>query len=291
METKTNFGTVGAPKWKQVVINGIPGIIIGSAGIAYANAVAADASSESTGDETADENGGVAGETAGFASSVTDGMSFAEAFDAARAEVGPGGVFEWHGNIYSTYTSHEWASMDDAARSEYADSIHWDGPTHEYVPQSHHHASHAQSHHENAHQAAAAPHQQAQEPQNEEDDIDDDDIQVEIIGVEHQNIDGEHDSIVGTASVNGQSVFYIDIDGQDDEFEQLVLDTNENHQLDNTDAAIDISSQHLSVSEFQQMAQAQHQEPSPSQEEPSNYYAENEDLPDYVNDADPGALG
>jgi hypothetical protein len=35
---------------------------------------------------------------------ISDGLSFAEAFDQARAEVGPGGVFYWHGGIYNTFS-------------------------------------------------------------------------------------------------------------------------------------------------------------------------------------------
>ena len=45
------------------------------------------------------------------ASSVSDEMSFSEAFAAAREEVGPGGVFEWNGNVYNTYYADEWENM------------------------------------------------------------------------------------------------------------------------------------------------------------------------------------
>ena len=38
-------------------------------------------------------------------------MTFAEAFQSARAQVGPGGVFEWHGGVYGTYTADEWNAM------------------------------------------------------------------------------------------------------------------------------------------------------------------------------------
>lgn len=67
---------------------------------------------------------------------------FSAAFGAARVEVGPGGVFEWHGNLYGTYTADEWNSMDSNARNEYAESIHWDGPSHEYVAASTSHSAH-----------------------------------------------------------------------------------------------------------------------------------------------------
>lgn len=43
---------------------------------------------------------------------VNDDMSFKDAFAIARNEVGSGGVFEWHGKTYSTYTHDEWQNMD-----------------------------------------------------------------------------------------------------------------------------------------------------------------------------------
>lgn len=61
------------------------------------------------------------------AQGVNEGMSFSEAFDAARAEVGPGGVFEWHGNIYSTYIEEEWDTMPQAERDEYGSHFSWNG--------------------------------------------------------------------------------------------------------------------------------------------------------------------
>lgn len=65
--------------------------------------------------------------------------------------------------------------------------------------------------------------------------------------MEHTNIDGEHDSIIGSASVNGQAVYFIDVDGQDNEFELMVTDANGNQQIDEGEV-VDISDQHMSVS-------------------------------------------
>lgn len=58
---------------------------------------------------------------------VNDGMSFGEAFAAARAEVGAGGAFEWRGGIYGTYTENEWNSMSPAERAEYGSHFDWGG--------------------------------------------------------------------------------------------------------------------------------------------------------------------
>ena len=41
---------------------------------------------------------------------VSDEMSFGEAFASARAELGPGGVFQWNGEVYHTFYASE---LDD----------------------------------------------------------------------------------------------------------------------------------------------------------------------------------
>ncbi|MBK8624021.1 MAG: hypothetical protein IPN86_00130 [Saprospiraceae bacterium] len=58
-----------------------------------------------------------------YAEGVTDSMSFGEAFKAARAEVGAGGIFEWRGNLYNTYIKSEWDSMDKSEHAAFLASI------------------------------------------------------------------------------------------------------------------------------------------------------------------------
>ena len=50
---------------------------------------------------------------------VSDSMSFSEAFAAARAEVGPGGSFTWHGKVYGTYYKNEWDSMSSQEQRDF----------------------------------------------------------------------------------------------------------------------------------------------------------------------------
>lgn len=50
-------------------------------------------------------------------------LSFSEAFAQARAEVGPGGVFYWHGGLYNTYYVDEWNAMTPAERAEFAQQV------------------------------------------------------------------------------------------------------------------------------------------------------------------------
>ena len=58
-----------------------------------------------------------------FAENITEDMSFNDAFAIARHEVGPGGVFEWHGKLYNTYYENEWNSMDSSEIEQFAQSV------------------------------------------------------------------------------------------------------------------------------------------------------------------------
>ncbi|MBQ6155528.1 MAG: hypothetical protein IJK22_02900 [Bacteroidales bacterium] len=57
------------------------------------------------------------------ASCVTDGMTFNEAFAAAREEVGPGGIFYYHGHAHGTYYESEWNSMTQDEKEEYWSAV------------------------------------------------------------------------------------------------------------------------------------------------------------------------
>lgn len=280
MEEKKQGSTTDTRKWKKVTIGGISCIALGTAGTLFAKSMPLSGSTEETNSENTNE---ATNTTAQIATHITDSMTFTEAYNAAREEVGAGGVFEWHGNLYSTYTTAEWNNMDAAARGEFAESIRWDGPSHEYVTSSQNQEAHSThtSHTAEVHHADT----NAQNPNKDEEETPD----VEIIGIEHANIDGEHNSIIGTANINGQSVYFIDVDGEDNEFELMVSDTNGNNQIDDGEVT-DISDQHMSVSHFEQLAQAEQPSHNSEPETPVQYYANNEDLPDYVNDADPGTL-
>ena len=55
--------------------------------------------------------------------SVTDNMSFGEAFAAARHELGKGGIFEWQGNSYNTYYKEEWEALGMSEKNTYCDAL------------------------------------------------------------------------------------------------------------------------------------------------------------------------
>ncbi|GAB4016087.1 hypothetical protein GCM10028808_43420 [Spirosoma migulaei] len=54
---------------------------------------------------------------------TTDNMTFEQAFETAREEVGMGGVFSWHGHWYNTFEKEEWGSLSLAQRQEYTENI------------------------------------------------------------------------------------------------------------------------------------------------------------------------
>ncbi len=54
---------------------------------------------------------------------VGDNLSFDEAFQAARTQTGPGGIFVWHGQVYNTYQKEEWTGLALAQRQEFLTDV------------------------------------------------------------------------------------------------------------------------------------------------------------------------
>lgn len=284
----TNETTTGTPqkdslKWKEVTIGGISGILLGGAGSLAATAATLN-NSDDVVDENAEENNenqteeNVATEESAqvvahgnVASGVNDNMSFNEAFAAARSEVGAGGCFVWHGNVYGTYYASEWNAMSPAQRDEFVSQTTGVDTSHSHATYAHHSTSshtHTEQH--------VTP--EKEEPSEE-------DMAVEILGVEQVQHEDGSVSNIGAASINGQAVYFIDVDGEDGEFELMATDINANGSLEENEIT-DISDQHMQVSQFQELAQASGNG-SGSGNEVEEYYASNDNLPDYVNDADP----
>ncbi len=122
---KTNTKNAGkTPKeslWKNVLVGGVPGILIGGAGMFAAEEIL-----------HADPKDGDVTEPLPYeedqileAHSVNDAMSFDQAFAAARSEVGPGGAFVWHGHVYGTYMANDldWVNMTADMRNAHSELI------------------------------------------------------------------------------------------------------------------------------------------------------------------------
>lgn len=217
-----------------------------------------------------------------IATTVTDDMSFSQAFAAARAEVGAGGAFEWHGNVYGTYLADEWNSMSPAEQQAYNNHFAW----------SQHHSTTttttAQTQHEDrpdieeirvdasAETQVADNHASNETHATNDDDValvvDDDTPEVVVLGVaEHE----ESGAVIGGMLVDGEEVFLIDIDN-DGTFDVLAVDANHDGTFD-ADEVTDISDQQITVNDLQTLAND------------DAMLAANDMEPDYVNDANSDA--
>ena len=217
--------------WKPVTIGGLTGILMGAGAMYGVQAIASGSNEVASG---AAEGLKVA--------TVDDSMSFSQAFEAARAQVGAGGVFTWHGNIFNTYTADEWKAMSNADKHQFAEQVKPEIPASEVDTK----------------QVAEA------EPQVSDDDVQiahesaqhqDHDVEIQSSRVDEANaqvttwnelaesddvrIVGYKDIDVGRGrsismqelEINGQRVAVIDVD-KDGEPDLAMTDLNHNQQMD-----------------------------------------------------------
>lgn len=191
------------------------------------------------------------------ATSVNDDMSFTDVFNAAREEVGSGGVFEWHGYIYSTYTDDEWNSMSEAEREEYGSHFNWTPDESDDITASV--ASDVDT--DDVEVTVDGP---ADEPYAQEDVadvepaggndphlvdasdvVDVDDPEVEVLGVIH---DDETGANIGGMLVGDQQVVLVDVDN-DQAFDVMVADVDNNGTITDNEV-IDISAHGITVDQL-----------------------------------------
>lgn len=118
------------PVWRSVLLGAIPGAAVGAAAVLSQTDVhgqegPVDGGEVPTPPEDNPEDAPVfvpEGEVK-VAEGVDDSMSFSEAFSTARAEVGAGGAFTWHGNVYSTYYGTEWNAMSPEQQDQYGHAV------------------------------------------------------------------------------------------------------------------------------------------------------------------------
>lgn len=203
---KTNKQT-----WKQVSISGVTGILMG------AGAVKAMQS------EVAEVENNV--EQPKFTDAYDD-MPFREAFNAARAELGAGGVFSWHGNIYNTYTADEWAAMSEDEHQEFAEQVApevsaEDVDTTDFAEVKQEPKPETETNTESDVELVAA----------NEQEIESGDDDVRVVGFGEITLDNGRNVTVQEMDYNGQRVAVIDVD-QDGEADIAMSDLNHNNQMD-----------------------------------------------------------
>ena len=198
---------------------------------------------------------------------VNDDMSFNDAFAAAREELGPGGLFVWHGNVYNTYYAEEWNAMSSESQEAFADSAsnvnipvyHNVNTTEDYI---------------------------AYAPDTAQDDImvvpepDDD---VHIIGVYEENIDGQN-MYIGEVEMAGENVVLVDGD-QDGLFDVLIADMDGDGMIADNEY-VDISSDGILVSDLAGGSIMSDGDTTAYNDTMDYDSAGHSDMPDYMNDAD-----
>ena len=205
--------------WKPVTISGMTGILMG-AGTMYASQVL-----------TTDEESAVveSSDQPLHEASVGGCKSFREAFAAARAELGPGGVFRWHGNIYNTYTADEWNAMSTEEKNLFAQRVKPEiSPSDIDTNQIAESSTPDDDVRVAANQSEVDLEQKAQATATVG-EMDDDDVR--IIGYGDVNLADGRSVTVEELEINGQRVAVIDVD-KDGVGDFALSDLNHNHRAD-----------------------------------------------------------
>jgi len=118
------YAKSGGDAWKHVILGGISGILMGGGLMSSEKAKAQSATEEPTTTDHAEHSEAAHAAKEGLRVATSyDNMSFGDAFAMARAEVGPGGVFRWHGGIYNTYYLEEWNSLTNEQKQDFARQV------------------------------------------------------------------------------------------------------------------------------------------------------------------------
>lgn len=202
---KTNNKT-----WKPVTIGGFTGILMGAGAMHISQSVAS-AASVDEGEQMPELK-------------PLDELSFREAFDTARAEMGPGGVFRWHGNLYNTYTADEWQAMSDERKEELAQEV---DP--EISPEDI--DTDVVTVNETADSLQTKANETSDPLLSEASEAEDDSDDVRVIGQGEVTLQNGRNVTVQELEVNGQRVAVIDVD-QDGTADIAMTDLNQNRQMD-----------------------------------------------------------
>lgn len=221
--------------WKPVTIGGVSGILLGAGAVYGAQELMAkdnDLLAELVEHQPLKET------------VMDDNLSFKHAFENAREELGPDGLFHWRGNIYSTCTAEEWntktAEEKDLIAQQIqpevsADDVDTAQIEEEYVEENVDVTIADDVQIDNSYTATddadvAIATVADEEPRVQTDaEVDDDDVR--IVGYGNVDLADGHVVTVEELDINGQRVAIIDVD-QDGVGDIAMSDLNHNNQAD-----------------------------------------------------------
>ena len=198
---------------------------------------------------------------------VDDQATFGQAFADARAQVGAGGVFDWHGRVYSTYYKEEWDGMSAAERQEFQGAIDQSDVIAESgVSHSTHTAHSAQAQRIESQTGVASNEAEAQAipASHTQADASADDVEVRVLQVGETDLNGdgiaEHAALI---EVDNQEIMVVDIDHDGTADFALRQHNGQIQTLDLSDHNLDM----------------------PTQSDAEAYLAQADHAPDYLNEA------
>ena len=125
--------------WKPVTIGGTTGILLGAGALVAQHTIALSATAKPAApgseaehelaptpvEDNVEDQFAVADDVQPelLVTTVSDKLTFEQAFAEARAQVGPGGVFNWHGALFSTYTADEWDAMTEQEQDQFSEMV------------------------------------------------------------------------------------------------------------------------------------------------------------------------
>lgn len=250
--------------WADAAIGAGTGMAVGIIGTLFTSGTIPEAAAE----EAAEEQQGKAVVDDGLttpvvtdghlsiAHSVNDSMSFDKAFRTAHDEVGPGGVFEWHGQLYGTYTAEEWHNLTAEERLAYNNHLRVVGkPDYESNVSSHK----GQQQEGQSEEVVVDNTIQGKTDEQEEEETSVEVIrepehvpehvpEVEVLGMTHIQSEDGQDITMGGMLVDGQDFYVLDIDN--DNFGDVAFsDFNHDGELDDNEIR-DLSEHPLDMSIF-----------------------------------------
>lgn len=262
-----NESQTESTSWKFVTLGGVSGILMG-AGLMYAgNANAAPRQNEvlsnqvSTGTPDSEQLQNTQEASLPVAKLHND-LLFGEAFAQARAEVGPGGVFIWHGGIYNTYTVEEWNAMTPQQKIDFAYQVNPEYRAHDIPTPT------------DVHPEVVVHVIVDSTPEQSSNSID---VSIVEKQIAHNFDMGEDVHIVGYANAAGHLVVGYDTTG-DGQADVAIIDVDNNFRPSDADVIMDNQGNKATLGEL-------------DNEQGSNHLASEEnpdvapDMPDYMNDA------